>query len=358
MIRIAVDVYGGDNAPDCVLDGALEAMREMPDIHVIFCGAQEEVRKLLASRPHDEARVRIIDAPDVITNHESPTLAIRRKLNASLVKTMDAVKAGEADAAVTAGSTGAALAGGIFRIGRIRGINRPALAPLLPTAAGKPVMLIDCGANVDCKPEYLVQFALMGQAYMRGVMGVDKPKVGLLNIGAEDEKGNDLAKSTFPLLRDHPLVDFYGNVEARDALTGCVQVIVCDGFAGNILLKSTEGAAQLILGKLKDGPALLHALQGGRAARQARAQGPEERAGLRAVRRRGAAGRDGGRGQGTRLVQGARLCLRHPAGAHHGRGQGGRHHRRAAQHGRGRCGEIDSTETERRRRACLKRSRQ
>lgn len=142
---------------------------------------------------------------------------------------------------------------GIFRIGRIRGINRPALAPLLPTAAGKPVMLIDCGANVDCKPEYLVQFALMGQAYMRGVMGVDKPKVGLLNIGAEDEKGNDLAKSTFPLLRDHPLVDFYGNVEARDALTGCVQVIVCDGFAGNILLKSTEGAAQLILGKLKDG---------------------------------------------------------------------------------------------------------
>ncbi len=253
MIRIAVDVYGGDNAPDCVLDGALEAMREMPDIHVIFCGAQEEVRKLLASRPHDEARVRIIDAPDVITNHESPTLAIRRKLNASLVKTMDAVKAGEADAAVTAGSTGAALAGGIFRIGRIRGINRPALAPLLPTAAGKPVMLIDCGANVDCKPEYLVQFALMGQAYMRGVMGVDKPKVGLLNIGAEDEKGNDLAKSTFPLLRDHPLVDFYGNVEARDALTGCVQVIVCDGFAGNILLKSTEGAAQLILGKLKDG---------------------------------------------------------------------------------------------------------
>ena len=235
MIRIAVDVYGGDNAPDCVLDGALEAMREMPDIHVIFCGAQEEVRKLLASRPHDEARVRIIDAPDVITNHESPTLAIRRKLNASLVKTMDAVKAGEADAAVTAGSTGAALAGGIFRIGRIRGINRPALAPLLPTAAGKPVMLIDCGANVDCKPEYLVQFALMGQAYMRGVMG------------------NDLAKSTFPLLRDHPLVDFYGNVEARDALTGCVQVIVCDGFAGNILLKSTEGAAQLILGKLKDG---------------------------------------------------------------------------------------------------------
>ncbi len=152
MIRIAVDVYGGDNAPDCVLDGALEAMREMPDIHVIFCGAQEEVRKLLASRPHDEARVRIIDAPDVITNHESPTLAIRRKLNASLVKTMDAVKAGEADAAVTAGSTGAALAGGIFRIGRIRGINRPALAPLLPTAAGKPVMLIDWGSTVDCKP--------------------------------------------------------------------------------------------------------------------------------------------------------------------------------------------------------------
>lgn len=253
MIRIAVDVYGGDNAPACVVDGALEAMREMPDIQIIFCGAEGKVRELLSSRAHDESRVSIVDAPDIITNHESPTMAIRRKLNASLVKAMDAVKAGEADAAVTAGSTGAALAGGIFRIGRIRGISRPALAPLLPTAGKMPVMIIDCGANADCKPEYLVQFALMGQAYMRGVMGIESPKVGLLNIGAEDEKGNEMSKAAFPLLRDHPLIDFYGNVEARDALTGCVQVIVCDGFSGNILLKSTEGAAQLILGKLKKG---------------------------------------------------------------------------------------------------------
>ena len=252
MIRIAVDVYGGDNAPECVVDGALEAMREMPDIHILFCGAEGKVRAMLEARPHDEARVQIVDAPEIITNHESPTLAIRRKLNSSLVKAMDAVKAGQADAAVTAGSTGAALAGGIFRIGRIRGISRPALAPLLPTAKKKPVLLIDCGANVDCKPEYLLQFALMGAAYMRGVMGVSNPKIGLLNIGAEDEKGNELTKSAFPLLKEEKRIDFFGNVEARDALTGCVDVIVSDGFAGNTLLKSTEGAAKLIMGMLKE----------------------------------------------------------------------------------------------------------
>lgn len=253
MIRIAVDVYGGDHAPQCVIDGALEAMENLPDVQILFFGAQEEVRALLSDKTYDSARVSIVDAPDQITNHESPTLAIRRKLNSSMVKAMDAVKKGEADAVVTAGSTGAALAGGIFRVGRIRGIDRPALAPLLPTAGEHPVMLIDCGANADCKPEYLVQFALMGQAYMKGVMGVENPKVGLLNIGAEDEKGNELCKAAFPMLKQHDGVNFYGNVEARDVLTGVVQVIVCDGFSGNILLKSTEGAAQLIFGKLKAG---------------------------------------------------------------------------------------------------------
>ncbi len=253
MIRIAVDVYGGDNAPGCVIDGALEALRAMDDVSILFCGAQAEVEGLLNGREYDAQRVSIVDAPDIITNHESPTLAIRRKLNSSMVRAMDLVKKGEADAVVTAGSTGAALAGGIFRMGRIRGIDRPALGPVLPTSGEHPVILIDCGANADCKPDYLVQFALMGQAYMKGVMGIANPKVGLLNVGAEDEKGNELCKAVFPLLKDHPGVNFYGNVEARDALTGVVQVIVCDGFSGNILLKSTEGAAQLIFGKLKKG---------------------------------------------------------------------------------------------------------
>lgn len=253
MIRIAVDVYGGDNAPGCVIDGALEALRAMDDVSILFCGAQAEVEGLLNGREYDAQRVSIVDAPDIITNHESPTLAIRRKLNSSMVRAMDLVKKGEADAVVTAGSTGAALAGGIFRMGRIRGIDRPALGPVLPTSGEHPVILIDCGANADCKPDYLVQFALMGQAYMKGVMGIANPKVGLLNVGAEDEKGNELCKAVFPLLKDHPGVNFYGNVEARDVLTGVVQVIVCDGFSGNILLKSTEGAVQLIFGKLKKG---------------------------------------------------------------------------------------------------------
>ena len=253
MISIAVDVYGGDNAPGCVIDGALEALRAMDDVSILFCGAQAEVEGLLNGREYDAQRVSIVDAPDIITNHESPTLAIRRKLNSSMVRAMDLVKKGEADAVVTAGSTGAALAGGIFRMGRIRGIDRPALGPVLPTSGEHPVILIDCGANADCKPDYLVQFALMGQAYMKGVMGIANPKVGLLHVGAEDEKGNELCKAVFPLLKDHPGVNFYGNVEARDVLTGVVQVIVCDGFSGNILLKSTEGAAQLIFGKLKKG---------------------------------------------------------------------------------------------------------
>lgn len=251
MIRIAVDVYGGDNAPGCVIDGSIRAMEQMKDIAIQFYGAEEEVRTLLKEKTYDAARVQIVDAPDVITNHDSPTLAIRRKLNSSLVRAMDAVKKGEADALVTAGSTGATLAGGIFRVGRIKGIDRPALAPVMPTAAGTPVILVDCGANADCKPEYLVQFALMGQAYMKGVMGVENPKVGLLNIGAEDEKGDELRKAAFPLLKECKQIDFYGNVEAREALSGCVQVLVCDGFSGNILLKSTEGTVSLLMGKIK-----------------------------------------------------------------------------------------------------------
>ena len=252
MIRIAVDVYGGDNAPGCVIDGSIRAMEMLPDIGITFFGAEEEVKSLLKDKKYDESRVTIVNAPDQITNHDSPTLAIRRKLDSSMVKALDEVKKGECDGMVTAGSTGATLAGGIFRVGRIRGISRPALSPVMPTAEGMPVIMVDCGANADCKPEYLVQFALMGQAYMKGVMGIEEPKVGLLNIGAEDEKGDELRKAAFPLLKECKEINFYGNVEARDALSGCVQVIVTDGFSGNILLKSTEGTAALLIGKIKE----------------------------------------------------------------------------------------------------------
>ena len=252
MIRIAVDVYGGDNAPGCVIDGSLNAMEQMPDVSITFFGDEEEVKSLLKDRKYDPARVNIVHAPDQITNHDSPTLAIRRKLESSLVKAVDSVKKGDCDGMVTAGSTGATMAGGIFRVGRIKGIDRPALAPVMPTATGTPVILVDCGANADCKPEYLVQFAMMGNAYMKGVMGIENPKVGLLNIGAEDEKGDELRKAVFPLLKECKAINFVGNVEAREALSGDVQVIVCDGFAGNVLLKSTEGAAGLLIGKIKE----------------------------------------------------------------------------------------------------------
>lgn len=251
MQKIAVDAMGGDNAPKAVVEGCIEALAANADISISLCGPTSQLQELLQGQEYDEKRLRIVEAPDVITNHESPTLAIRRKTASSLVVAMDLVKNGEAEAVVSAGSTGAILAGGIFRIGRIKGIDRPALAPVLPTAKeNTSVLLIDSGANMDCKPEYLRQFAIMGSAYMKGVMGVSSPKVGLLNVGAEDEKGNELVKAVYPLLQEAP-VDFYGNVEARDALSGEVNVIVADGFAGNVFLKATEGAVLFLFGQLK-----------------------------------------------------------------------------------------------------------
>jgi len=251
MIRIAVDAYGGDNAPLSVVQGAVDAVNEIKDLSVTLFGREEELNGLLAGKTYDKERLFIVHAPDEITNHDHPTMAIRRKLDSSMVKALDSVKKGECDGMVTSGSTGAFLAGGIFRVGRIRGIDRPALAPVMPTAKGSPVILVDSGANADCKPEYLPQFALMGTAYMKGVMGISDPRVGLLNIGAEEEKGNELCKNAHPLLKETKGIDFVGNVEARDGLAGDVQVIVCDGFSGNVFLKATEGAAMMIMGMLK-----------------------------------------------------------------------------------------------------------
>ncbi|MEG0146455.1 MAG: phosphate acyltransferase PlsX, partial [Clostridia bacterium] len=209
----------------------------------------EQLKKLLAAAPCD--RIEICDAPDVIGMHESPTLAVRHKVASSLVQAMLAVKDGRAQALVSAGSTGAILAGAILRIGRIRGIDRPALAVILP-GRKKPFMLLDCGANVDCQPQYLSQFGLMGAVYMEKVMGVQQSDVRLVNIGLEAEKGNKLAKDAFILMQSQSVYHFGGNIEAREVPMGACDVVVADGFDGNLILKYTEGLSSAMVGMLKE----------------------------------------------------------------------------------------------------------
>ena len=249
-MKIYVDAMGGDNAPQAIVEGTLEALARYPDISVVLGGPKEQVEPLLASAGADlRARIELDDAPEVITNHESPVMGVRKKTNSATVKGMLAVREGRCDGFVSAGSTGATLAGGMFRLGRIPGIERPALAPLLPNGKGH-FLLIDCGANVDCKPEYLVQFGLMGDAYMRGVQGMSNPRVGLINIGAEAEKGNALVKAVYPMMEAAPY-HFVGNVEARDITGDQADVLVADGFSGNLVLKFMEGVAATLMGIIK-----------------------------------------------------------------------------------------------------------
>ena len=248
-MKIFVDAMGGDFAPQAPVAGAIEALRRYPNIEVVLAGAIPEIEKYLVDCDDVRGRIELLDAPEVITNEESPVMGVRRKVNSATVKGMLALREKEADGFVSAGSTGAVLAGGMFRLGRIPGIERPALAPMLPNGKGY-VLLIDCGANVDCKPEYLVQFGLMGSAYMQGVMGMDNPRVGLVNIGAEAEKGNALVKETYPLMEKAPY-NFTGNVEARDVMADVADVLVADGFAGNLILKNTEGVAMALLKIIK-----------------------------------------------------------------------------------------------------------
>ena len=248
-MKIFVDAMGGDLAPQAPVEGAIEALRRYPNIEVVLAGVIPEIEKYLVNCDDVRARIELLDAPEVITNEESPVMGVRRKVNSATVKGMLALRSKEADGFVSAGSTGAVLAGGMFRLGRIPGIERPALAPMLPNGKGY-VLLIDCGANVDCKPEYLVQFGLMGDAYMRGVMGIENPRIGLVNIGAEAEKGNALVKETYPLMEKAPY-NFTGNVEARDVMADVADVLVADGFAGNLILKNTEGVAMALMKIIK-----------------------------------------------------------------------------------------------------------
>ena len=246
---IALDAMGGDQAPDAIIAGAIAALRRFEDIRVILAGPQSRLEALLAEAGDVRDRMEILPADDVIQMDESPMLAVRQKVNSSMVQAMLAVREGRAGAVVSAGNTGALLAGGMLRIGRIPGIERPALAPVIP-GVKKPFLLIDAGANVDCQPRYLVQFGLMGSVYMHSVMDVERPAVGLVNIGAEAEKGNKLTKETYQLMQAQSSYYFAGNAEARDIPIGDFDVVVADGFDGNIILKYTEGLASAMMGML------------------------------------------------------------------------------------------------------------
>ena len=249
MVHIFLDAMGGDDAPKCTAEGALEALRADSGLKITLAGIRSEVEKCLADYDDVRDRLILLDTPEVITNHDAPVMAVRQKKQSGIVRGMLAVREGEADGFVSAGSTGAVLAGGMFRLGRIEGVERPALAPLLPNGKGF-FCLIDCGANVDCLPAYLPQFGIMGSAYMKQMRGIGNPRVGLVNIGAEAEKGNALSKAAYPLMAEAPF-NFVGNIEGRDITADMADVIVSDGFSGNLILKFMEGVAMTLLGIIK-----------------------------------------------------------------------------------------------------------
>lgn len=251
-MKIVLDVFGGDYAPSEILKGAVMALNCEKPINLILVGKVDLIENELRNIACDMTRIEIVGADDIITNDDVPTTAIRSKKNSSLVVALNELKNREdAVGMVSAGSTGAVLAGGIFILGRIKGISRPALAPILPTVSGGNVLLIDCGANVDCKSNNLCDFALMGSAYMKSVYKIESPRVALLSNGVEDKKGNELNKEAFKLLKEIKSINFVGNMEARDCLSGNYDVLVTDGFAGNIALKSLEGSVGVIFSVLK-----------------------------------------------------------------------------------------------------------
>lgn len=252
MTRVAVDAMGGDNAPAEIVKGAVDAVNENSKIKVYLVGVQERVETELSKYTYNKEQIEVVNATEVIETAEPPVLAIRKKKDSSIVVALNLVKNGTCDAFVSAGSSGAVLVGGQLIVGRIKGIERPPLAPLIPTETGCS-LLIDCGANVDARASHLVQFAKMGSVYMESVMGIDKPKVAIVNIGAEEEKGNALVKETFPLLKNCPEINFVGSIEARDIPSGAADVIVCEAFAGNIILKLYEGVGATLIKKVKAG---------------------------------------------------------------------------------------------------------
>ncbi|MBN8207441.1 phosphate acyltransferase PlsX [Bacillus sp. NTK071] len=247
-MRLAIDAMGGDNAPHSIIDGVYEAIEAFSDLSVTIVGDEEKLKPLLKG---NKDRISILHTEEYISSEDQPVRAVRRKKKASMVLAVNEVKEGRADAAISAGNTGALMAAGLLYIGRIEGIDRPGLAPTLPTIDEKGFVLLDVGANMDAKPEHLLQYAHMGSIYAEKVRGVNNPRVGLLNIGTEEGKGNELSKEAFTLLQDSGL-NFVGNVESRDILFNEADVVVCDGFSGNLVLKTIEGTALTMFKMLKE----------------------------------------------------------------------------------------------------------
>ncbi len=246
-MKLAIDGMGGDNAPQSIVEGALQALDDFNDIEILLYGREEAMKPYLKEHP----RLTVIHCEEVVEGEDDPARAVRRKKDSSMTRMLEAVADGTADACLSAGNTGALMAGGLFKVGRIDGVQRPALATTLPTIDGKGFLMLDLGANADAKPEHMVQYAIMGDIYAKKVRGYAAPRIGLLNIGTEEKKGNELTKAVFELLKETDM-NFEGNVEARELLNGVADVIVTDGFTGNMVLKTIEGTAGALFAMLKE----------------------------------------------------------------------------------------------------------
>ncbi|MBA4547482.1 phosphate acyltransferase PlsX [Thermoactinomyces intermedius] len=244
-MRIAIDAHGGDHAPDAVVEGIRQAKEKWPDLKIILIGLKDMEDQLALDG------VEFRPVTEKIEPEDKPTQAVRRKKDSSIVVGCQMVRKKEADAFISGGNTGALMAAGFFHVGRLKGVDRPALAPVFPTLNGKGILVLDVGANPEAKPEHLRQYATMGSIYAEKVLGFESPRVGLLNIGTEEGKGTELTREAYALIEKDLAARFVGNVEARDILEGPCEVLVCDGFTGNVLLKNTEGVAKAVFGRLK-----------------------------------------------------------------------------------------------------------